>query len=332
MNTTDLKEYFTKFRNKRILLIGDAIIDQYIFGAATKISPDAPVPLVDVQSESNFLGSLITTIKYIQTLGGEVELITNIGNDFEGEFLLKAIDDLNIGRKGILKIGDHTPKITRIMAQDQQLLRIEKKYEISIEKMQELNSTIEALLEERIERCDAVLISDYNLGLLNPILITQILAIAARANKPVVARPEVNKYYLYKNIQLISMNRNIASSATGVNPVNETGMRIMGTKLLNELRSGGIFIPWVEGDSYFFQGDEVLIHPTLLQFKAQYYSNIGSATLAAISLMISLQAPLSTAIEVAHYAGALSSTQPRGDVFSLEELQEVIKSGKISTR
>ncbi len=181
MSEKEFETYFAQFRNKRIMLIGDAIIDHYIYGNVTKISPDAPVPLMDVQREEVRLGSIATTIQYILKLGGDVELVTSVGKDYEGEHFLKLIREFNLGMKGVFQFGTTTPKITRILSQSQQsqqILRMEKRYTIDQTEMQQLNIAMEKFIEERIERCDMILILDYNLGLLNPILLSQVLAIA----------------------------------------------------------------------------------------------------------------------------------------------------------
>jgi D-beta-D-heptose 7-phosphate kinase / D-beta-D-heptose 1-phosphate adenosyltransferase len=329
-NLEKIPEIFSQFRNKRILIIGDAIIDHYIYGVTSKISPDAPVPLLDVIREEHTAGSFIKVIQNIINFGGKVELVSCIGNDIEGEHYLKSIKKFNIGLNGVFEIGKNTPKITRIVSQGQQMLRIEKKYDFDRDLIKSLNKKIEKFIEESVKRCDAILILDYNIGLLNPILISQILAIAQKHEKKIICRPEDQKYYHYKKTCLVVMNRNIASIATGVNSINETSRRIIGTKILNELNSQGVFIPWIDGDSYLFQDEDVQIYPSLLKHPARSYSNVGSTTMAIICLLVTVNVPLSFIMDCANYAGCLAATKEKNSYITLKELEKVIKSGKIS--
>jgi len=262
---------------------------------------------------------------------GDCEVVSCVGADYEGQLVTKTFKDLNLTTNGIIQLGPFTPRITRIMSQGHQVLRMEKRYTLTSESMKMLNTQLESYLIDRIDRCDAILILDYDLGLLNPILISQILNIARQHEKRVIVRPEERKYYLYQQPFLIEMNRSIASSATGVQPLNETCMRIMGTKIINEVHSQGVFIPWIEGDSYYFQRDDVKILPSLLKHRPNSFSQIGSATMALCALMATTSAPLFDCIQVAHYAGSFAALQKNQHLFTFKDFKQVIETGKVPT-
>ncbi|MHA1658300.1 MAG: PfkB family carbohydrate kinase, partial [Promethearchaeota archaeon] len=119
-----LVDEIKKWKNKKILIIGEALIDKYIFGMTDRISPDAPVPNVKIEKSKAYLGGIGLVLKYIKSLGGIPEICTIVGNDYEGDYFLKEIKKLNINSSGIL-IEDNlsTPQITRIKAMNQHLLR-----------------------------------------------------------------------------------------------------------------------------------------------------------------------------------------------------------------
>ena len=325
-----IENVLKQFKDKRIMLIGDTIIDHYIDGNTTKISPDAPVPLLDIIFEKYKIGSFAKVIKYIQNFGGKLELISRIGDDMEGQLFFTEMESFNLDLSGIFQVGKVTPKITRIYSQGNQMLRIEKQEKLKRDEIYKLNKLIENHLKDRIENCDVILLLDYDLGLLNPILITQLLAIAKEFNKKIIVRPESQKYIYYHDTYLLVMNRRIASIATSINPINETSIRIMGNKLLNELHSEGIFIPWIEEDSYLFVNDNVTIYPSLLKTHEKKYSNVGSATSAILALMTACNEPIEKSIEVAHYAGSLAATHENNYFFNQETLKEVINNRQIS--
>ncbi|MHA1728380.1 MAG: D-glycero-beta-D-manno-heptose-7-phosphate kinase, partial [Promethearchaeota archaeon] len=133
----ELMKYFDVFKNKRILIIGDAIIDHYIYGSTTKLSPDAPVPLVDVSEEKHFIGSLGRVIEYVLKMNAWVDVVSCVGKDFEGQMFLEKMEDLKIKTDGIVQFGSFTPKISRIISREQQLLRIEKKYNLNRKSIKE---------------------------------------------------------------------------------------------------------------------------------------------------------------------------------------------------
>lgn len=326
----EIKKLFNEFRNKRIMVIGDAIIDHVIQGTTTKISPDAPVPLVDVSNEEHSVGSLARVIEYILKMGGDIEVVSCVGNDYESDFILKYFGNLNLGIKGVYKLDSVTPKITRIISRDQQILRLEKRYTLNQETTKQLNLATERFINEVIERIDSIVIVDYDLGFLNPILISQILAIAKNYKKKVIVRPETQKYYHYSQVDLMHLNRNNASNATGITPLNETCMHIIGKKILNSVHAKGVFIPWVEGDSYYFQSDSVLRIPSLLKHRVRSHWGISSAILALLGLMSATDASLEETVKIAQIAGSLAATKDINEFFNKNELLGVIEDGKIS--
>ncbi|MFX1259941.1 MAG: PfkB family carbohydrate kinase, partial [Promethearchaeota archaeon] len=127
-----------KWNNKKVLVIGEALIDKYIVGLANRISPDAPVPNIKVEENLSYLGAIGLVLKYIKSLGGIPEVCTIVGNDFEGDFFLKKVKELKIDSSGILIDENiNTPQITRIKAMNQHLIRLETDYSNDIS-----NSTI----------------------------------------------------------------------------------------------------------------------------------------------------------------------------------------------
>ncbi len=320
----EIKKYLSAFRNKRVMVIGDASIDRIVRGKVKRVSPDAPVPLLRVEQDISHVGGIGKVIKNIYELGGEVDLLTCIGNDYEGKFFLKEIKKYNIGTKGVFQFPILTPTIIRFKTKQQQLLRVEKDYNIPDNLLKEVKNKLLTFMNERLSRCDAVLILDYGIGLLTPFLITQIIEIVKDQGKMLIVRPEAGKEYLYNNVDLVSMNRNEASRATKIENVNETSMRIIGKKILHELSSKSVFIPWIEGDSYYFQDEKVSKIPSLFNHPAKHTSNIGSATLAAISLMLASEFSLEKSALMGHFSGSIAALR---NCVDKKDFLEVLDNG-----
>ena len=165
----------SKWKNKKVLVIGDALIDKYIIGFTDRISPDAPVPNVKIEDSSAYIGAIGLVIQYIQSLGGNPEVCTIIGNDFEGEFFLKRIKELKVEFSGILvdeKIK--TPQITRIKAMNQHLLRLETHY--NGEFPQKIRDKFIDLIANASKDLGAILILDYGLeGIFEDVFIQKLI-------------------------------------------------------------------------------------------------------------------------------------------------------------
>jgi bifunctional ADP-heptose synthase (sugar kinase/adenylyltransferase) len=179
------------------------------------------------------------------------------------------------------------------------------------------------------DRFDAVILLDYNLGLMNPIMISKLTTQLKKINKNTIIRPTGEKYLHYENGFLVLMNRKVASSATGMNLINETSNRIMGTKILREMNCKGLFIPWIENTSYFFTAKDVTTFPSLMKFPLNNVANISSISVSMLALMAAINAPLDSCAKIAHVAASLSAMKGRDELISLDELKEVIEHGSI---
>ena len=158
-----LIDEINKWDGKKVLIIGDALIDKYIFGHSDRISPDAPVPNVKIEDRNVYIGATGLVLKFIQSMGGIPEVITIIGNDFEGDLFLKKIKELKADTSGIfIDKNIETPQITRIKAMNQHLLRLETDYNGNIS--ESIVNKIKDHLARRSRDIGAILILDYGLN------------------------------------------------------------------------------------------------------------------------------------------------------------------------
>ncbi len=327
----DVGQYFNNVRNKRILIVGDAVVDKYISGTATRISPDAPIPVLDVEQKNLYVGAIGLVANYILTFGGTVDMCTVVGQDFEGDFLVKEFHRLNLGLKGIFKADSFTPQVTRIKAKGQHLLRLEKRYEFKPATREDINVQIESFVAQTVKNADLIVLLDYNSGIFsqNSALTSNILSTTKRAGIKVLARPDKNNYNLFTGVDIAKFNLNLAATIVGINSINETSVRIIATRLMNELQVKGLFLSYTDANSYCLDGDQFEVIPRFLPHHGISYVGVGSATVATLALLIAAGAPLSVAAQVASMAGALSAMKPPVTYFSLQELQEAFARGKV---
>jgi D-beta-D-heptose 7-phosphate kinase/D-beta-D-heptose 1-phosphate adenosyltransferase len=327
----ETSQYFSSLKDKHVLVIGDINIDRYITGTASRISPDAPVPVLDVETTETYIGATGLIIKYILSLGGRVSLCTVIADDLEGGFILNDIQNLGVDLDGIYRTDGGTPQVTRIKARGQHLLRLEKKNELSQASRSKMNDLFLAIVSAPSD-IDVIVLADYDEGLFsqNYTLINNIVALANERGIKIIARPEKANYQFFTGADIVKFNINLAMSIVGVNSINETSMRIISNRLVNELQSKSLFLAQVDGNSYSFdcaQEDRFDVIPSYLSHHGRSYVGSGSAQVAALALMTAGGAPLPVAARVAAMAGALAAAKPPLTFFSTIDLQEAFDHG-----
>jgi len=325
-----LVDEIKKFKDRKILVIGEALIDKYIFGYANKISPDAPVQNIKIENRVNYLGGMGLVMQYIQSLGGVPQICTVIGKDYEGEQFLKKTNELKINSSGIL-IDDNitTPQITRIKAMNQHVLRLETDYTKNISK-----TTIENFFKfiETIPRSiEAILILDYGIGgLFQDSFIQQLLFKLKKKYQdiPIIARPHISNYYLYEKIDLIKMNLQKALKTLSVECCNETSIRIVGKKILTSSKCKNVLLNYLESESYLFSKDyeKVETISPILKGPVRSYVAVGSVIMANLALSYASKISVSDGAKIALFGAARTASLPPVTFYNSEELIEYILS------
>lgn len=318
------------FKNRKILIIGEASIDKYIVGSANRISPDAPVPNIKIEEDLSYIGGVGLAIQFIKSLGGIPEVCTIVGNDFEGDFFLKKIKELNIDNSGIITDENiNTPQITRIRAMNQQILRLETDYSTDIS--ESLIKDYFNIIETRSSDLESILILNYGIGgLFADIFIQKLLNKLKETYKdiPIIARPDLSNYYIYEDIDLIKINLQKALQAFSIDCCNETSISIVGNKILNSTKCKNVLLSYLDSDSYLIsKGSEKLsIFGARIQEPVRNYVSVGSVIMAILSLSYASGIPVSEGVKIALFGAALSATLPPVEFFNSEKLCNYIST------
>jgi rfaE bifunctional protein kinase chain/domain len=202
-----------------ILVIGDLMIDHYIWGNATRLSPEAPVPIVHVKNESTTLGGAGNVVQNLVSLGANVSIAGVIGDDADGANLIKILESEAVKTDNIVNDSTRPTTVkTRVLAGSHQLVRIDK--EISDAITVDLEDELISKLSNNIEQADIILLSDYNKGLLSLTLTQRIIKLAAQHNKKVIVDPKGLNYEKYAGAFLIKPNRKELAEAAKVEKIN----------------------------------------------------------------------------------------------------------------
>ena len=208
--STQLLDIIPKLKNQRILVIGDLMWDEYILGSCDRISPEAPVPVVLSEEENRTLGGAANVVKNLVSLNISVGIIGVVGVDTKGKEMCSTFNDMNLSLNEIISCDDRpTISKTRIFARNQQILRLDREIvkPISIE----TEDRIIHILKNKIKNFDAIILSDYDKGLLTPTLITKIIQIAKQNNTYIAVDPQVSHFHFYKDVDVVTPNEKEAS-------------------------------------------------------------------------------------------------------------------------
>ena len=207
LDTTDFNILFEKFRMQKILVIGDVMIDTYLWGNVARVSPEAPVPIVSGVIEENRLGGAANVALNIRAMGAVPILCTVIGEDHRGQLFLELLEEQNLSDLGLVMDGERvTTQKTRVISGNQHLLRVDEEMDMFIS--EEVQNTFLGLITDLLESggIDAMVLQDYDKGVLAPDLIAQLIDRAEKVSVPVLVDPKFRSFHLYKKVNLFKPN------------------------------------------------------------------------------------------------------------------------------
>ena len=304
MKKEKFKRIISKFSKAKVLIIGDLILDEFLWGDVSRISPEAPVPVVWVRSESFMPGGAANVANNIHALGGEVYLAGVIGMDERGKILTEELRKKRIEVKGVIVDGERPTTLkTRVIAHHQQVVRIDK------EKMDCLSSdVIDQIIDyvkEIIKGIDAIIIEDYGKGVVTPRLLQGVLRLARRYKKIVTVDPKEEHFHYYKGVTAVTPNCHEAARAAGVNIKDGDNVVKIGKVLLNKLKCKAILITLGEHGMHLFEEKgRVTSIPTLAQDVFDV-SGAGDTVIGAFTLALASGADMKRAARISNLAAGI---------------------------
>ncbi|MEK6715823.1 MAG: D-glycero-beta-D-manno-heptose-7-phosphate kinase [Candidatus Omnitrophota bacterium] len=319
-----LKQLISKFSGAKILVIGDLILDEFIWGKVERISPEAPVPVVWVESESFMPGGASNVANNIAALSGKVYLSGIIGNDKNADILTSELKKRGIDLGGVIVDGERPTTLkTRIIAHHQQVVRVDRERIMPIE--DNLCDQILTFVRQKIDDIDALIIEDYGKGLITARLLSEIIPLAKRHKKVITVDPKIDHFSYYKGITSITPNRQEAEGISGIRIKTDADIDRAGRKILKELESESVLLTLGEDGMQLFTKDGRITHiPTLAQ-EVFDVSGAGDTVIAAFTLALSCGAKMSEAAHIANYAAGIVVGKVGVAAVTIEELLERIK-------
>lgn len=299
-----LDEIFENFNNKRIFVIGDLMLDVYIWGKVGRISPEAPVPIVEVEEESYRFGGAANVGMNIKSLGGIPTLIGVIGYDREGTVIDALMEENDLDKDGIFYDEERPTTVkTRIIAHSQHVVRIDKEDKRNISP--EMENRIIEFLQSRKNEIDGIILEDYNKGVLTKNLIKRIIEFANKNQILVTVDPKFDNFFEYQNVTVFKPNKKETENALGIRLDTEEKVIEAGRQLKEKLNPDFLLLTRGEkGMTLFSKNGDIHTIPTRAR-KVADVSGAGDTVIATITMALAAGAQIEEAATIANLAAGL---------------------------
>jgi len=303
-NKSKIKKIISQFRHRKILVVGDLMLDQFIWGKVSRISPEAPVPVVWVERESYMPGGACNVAHNIQDLGSQTIVVGIIGEDSSGAILLEELRKKNLDISGIIRVK-HRPTThkTRVIAHSQQVVRIDR--EVVEPVSRKIVNKLLDLISKRISEVDAVIVEDYGKGVVVSSLVRNIVELGKKYRKIVSVDPKKEHFRYYKNITTITPNKVETESAVGIEIKDDRSLVKAGEKLLRKLSAKSVLITLGENGMCLFQERKTPLHIPTMAKEVYDVSGAGDTVIASFTLALASGASFPEAAYIANQAAGI---------------------------
>ncbi len=283
ISTTKLKKVIKRFKGKKILVAGDLMLDKYIWGNVTRISPEAPIPIVHISKEETKPGGAANVVLNLISLGAKVFCAGIVGKDNAGKELIAYLTKNGVDCSSIIMDSERPTTIkTRVIAHQQQVVRIDREKNIPV-KETILDRIIKKMVKIKDE-IDAVVLSDYNKGIFTLSSVHEITT--AMRGKIITVDPKPKNLKFFRNVTLISPNKKEASEATGIIIENERDILHVARELKNTINAEAILITRGEEGMSLYDGHNLYTIPTRARERV-YVTGAGDTVIAVATLALS---------------------------------------------
>ncbi len=323
MDRSQVELFLTRLPQVRTLVVGDLMLDEYVWGKTERISPEAPVQVVEVQREDLRLGGAGNVINNLVALGCQVAVASVVGDDHDGRLLKEMLAEKRIDGDGIFPApGRTTSRKTRILASNQQMLRIDRESRHPLDAGQ--GGALVDFVRRRIGEFQVILISDYLKGVLSEDVLRGVIEAARDRGVPVLVDPKGNDYRKYRGATLLTPNRKEAQSASGVTIGDEPSLAEAGRRLLETLDLDALVLTRSEeGMSLFFRDAEAIHLPTEAR-EVFDVTGAGDTVLSVLGAGLACGFSLEDAAQLSNIAAGIVVGKVGTSTVSPEEILETV--------
>ena len=299
-----IESLFKRFAGKRVAVIGDLMLDRYFWGSITRISPEAPVPVVEVASESTRLGGAANVANNIASLGGIPVMVGVIGQDNAGALLRNTIQEAGFPTDGLVTDSQRPTTIkTRVIAHHQHVVRIDQESKNDIDG--NVRSQLVDIVSRSIKSLDAIVLEDYNKGVISRELIHEVISLARQNGTVVTVDPKFNNFFEYQNVTVFKPNRKESEEALGRRLTDVQEVEAAGRDILDRLKAENVLLTLGEQGMSLFEKSGAVTHVSTQAMHVSDVSGAGDTVIPTLTMALVSGATIREASSLANYAGGV---------------------------
>ncbi len=305
---SSLIEKISLFKNKKILVVGDVGVDEYIMGSVKRISPEAPVPVLEVESEEQCLGLAANVAQNVVSLGGQVQLVSVVGTDEGSEILSLLLNKSKVSTEALVRDSQRpTTRKTRVMSGQHHLVRVD--HEIRKSLTTETEAKLLKMIEKQMATCDVIVLEDYAKGILSQTLVENVVSLARKHKKFLMVDPHTTKFAdFYKGVDLIKPNYSEALALTKIHEdqIEDLSERVIQVGQALQKMTGAKQVVLTQGSlgMTIFSEKTVTRVPTYARTVFDV-TGAGDTVIAALALGVAAGLDLTEACMIANFAAGV---------------------------
>ncbi|HEX8472627.1 MAG TPA: D-glycero-beta-D-manno-heptose-7-phosphate kinase [Pyrinomonadaceae bacterium] len=308
-------------RERTVVVFGDVMLDEFVWGDVTRISPEAPVPVVDIRRESVRLGGAANVLANLLALGARASVTGVVGDDRAGERIKSELREIGaLGADASLVVDEGRPSTlkTRIIAHNQLVVRADRERRTPVDARTE--ERIIALLRDALAGADALVVSDYDKGAVTPRILAEVLPLALKAGVPVLVDPKLRNFDSYRPATLVTPNHHEALRVTGSEDVTDEGMAHAARQIRERLACRSVLITRGEQGMMLLESDGEPVYVGTVAREVYDVTGAGDTVIATLAAALAAGATLVEAAMLANHAAGIVVGKLGTATASAEEL------------
>jgi len=299
-----LEEIVRGFGSRRVAILGDLMLDRYVWGDVNRISPEAPVPVVEVTRDSVRFGGAANVAENVASLGAAASIVGVVGADAAGRELLLLLRERGVDVSGVVELPDRpTTTKTRIIAHSQQVVRADR--EATTELAPTERAAVLESLERAVDASDALVVSDYGKGVVTEETVTAAISRARSEDKTVCVDPKESHFGSYRGVTAITPNQKEAGNAAGLRITDDASLEKVGWQLQGSLDAECVVITRGEhGMALFMKGGDLVRLPTVAR-EVYDVTGAGDTVVSALTVALAAGATMVEAANVSNHAAGI---------------------------
>jgi rfaE bifunctional protein kinase chain/domain len=299
------KQITRQMRDRNIVVLGDVMLDEFLWGDVTRISPEAPVPVVDIKRESTHLGGAANVLANLLALGAQACVIGVIGDDFAGERIQSSVNDKSTLQTDGLLIADKsrpTTIKTRIIAQQQMVVRADREHRAPVDAQTE--SRIIAAVKTAMTGAQALIVSDYDKGVVTPRILSEVLP-GAYGRMPVLIDPKIRNFDSYRPATLVTPNHHEALRLANLEEDSDAALQTAARMIRARLGCDAVLITRGDRGMMLFEGERDPVHVETAAREVYDVTGAGDTVIATLAAALAAGASMTEAAVLANQAAGI---------------------------